>query len=67
LSSRLQRARGSVAPQIAGFAVLFRGCSAVLAFFLNVLLRDYQREQSTVFGATHPFWDALARNDSGWR
>lgn len=51
---------------IAALAIAFRVGSAVLAFLANVAFPDYQREQFTVFGRTDPFWDALARYDSGW-
>jgi hypothetical protein len=47
-------------------AALFRVGSALLAFFLNVVFPDYQREQFTVFGSRSPFWDPFARYDSGW-
>lgn len=47
-------------------ALAFRVGSAVLSFVANVAFPDYQREQFTVFGRTEPFWDALARYDSGW-
>lgn len=47
-------------------ALAFRVGSAVLSFLANVAFPDYQREQFTVFGRTDPFWDALARYDSGW-
>lgn len=51
---------------MAVLAVAFRVGSAVLSFLANVAFPDYQREQFTVFGRTDPFWDALARYDSGW-
>jgi hypothetical protein len=46
--------------------VAFRIWSAFLAFLTNVVFPDYQREQFTVFGSTHAFWDSFARYDSGW-
>ena len=51
---------------IAALALGFRIGSALLAFFTNIVFPDYQREQFTVFGQTHPFWDGFARYDSGW-
>lgn len=51
---------------IAALSIAFRILSSFLAFFLNVVFPDYQPEQFTVFGQTHPFWDAFARYDSGW-
>jgi len=47
-------------------ALAFRVGSAVLSFLANVAFPDYQRAQFTVFNQTEPFWDALARYDSGW-
>ena len=51
---------------IAGAALAFRVFSALVALLTNIVFPDYQREQFTVFGSTSPFWDALARYDSGW-
>jgi len=62
----LLRRRVPPALGIAALALGFRIGSALLAFFTNIVFPDYQREQFTVFGQTHPFWDGFARYDSGW-
>jgi hypothetical protein len=47
-------------------AIGLRLLTAGLAFLVNVLFPLDQREQFTVFKATHEFWDTFARYDSGW-
>jgi hypothetical protein len=52
--------------KIALGAIAFRAFSALLAFLVNLLFPDFQREPFTVFGSSSAFWDAFARWDSGW-
>ena len=47
-------------------ALAWRTISAFLAFLSNAVFPLAQREQFTVTGRTHLFWDALARYDAGW-
>jgi hypothetical protein len=47
-------------------AIVVRLLSAALAFGANVVFPLDQKEQFTVFGRTHQFWDTFARWDSGW-
>lgn len=47
-------------------ALIVRLLSAALAFGANVVFPLDTREQFTVFGRTHQFWDTFARWDSGW-
>lgn len=52
--------------RVVAFALAIRLVSALLAFFSNAAFPLDQREQFTVFGRSHVFWDAFARYDSGW-
>jgi len=47
-------------------AVALRVATALLAFFVNATFPLERPEQFTVLADTHLFWDAFARNDSGW-
>lgn len=48
------------------YGLAFRVCSALLAFYTNVVFPQYQQEGFTVFGTPSPLWDTFARYDSGW-
>lgn len=48
------------------FALAWRMISALVAFLSNIVFPLAQREQFTVQGRTHLFWDTFARYDSGW-
>jgi hypothetical protein len=48
------------------FALAVRVFAAGLAFGANIAFPLDIREQFTVFGTTHVFWDTFARWDSGW-
>ncbi len=52
--------------RVAAAALAFRVLSAIVGFLVNAIVPLAQREQFTVFGRTHYFWDAFARWDSGW-
>ena len=54
--------------RIAGWALAFRIVSAILALFivLTIPLGHEFPPQSSVWGNPSPFWDAFARQDSGW-
>jgi hypothetical protein len=52
--------------RIALLALTVRLIAAALAFGANVAFPLDTREQFTVFGSTHLFWDTFARWDSGW-
>jgi hypothetical protein len=52
--------------RIALLAIAVRVLAALLAFAANVAFPLDTREQFTVFGTTHTFWDTFARWDSGW-
>lgn len=52
--------------RLLAFALLIRLLSAALAFLANSVFPLDQREQFTVHGRTHVFWDTFARYDSGW-
>lgn len=54
-----------VALRIAGFAIVFRLFSAILALLVNIVFPDYTPAPFTVWGSESPFWDAFARYDSG--
>lgn len=59
--------RGSaLVVRLVAFALAIRLVSALLAFLSNAAFPLDQREQFTVFGRTHVFWDSFARYDSGW-
>jgi hypothetical protein len=47
-------------------ALAVRVLAALLAFAANIAFPLDIREQFTVFGTTHKFWDTFARWDSGW-
>ena len=61
---------------LALYALAFRVCSAVLAFYTNIVFPLYQPEGTALaagatpavmmFGKESPFWDTFARYDSGW-
>jgi hypothetical protein len=51
---------------LVAFALAIRLVSASLAFVANVVFPLEAREQFTVLGRTHEFWDTFARYDSGW-
>ena len=55
----------SVPLRIAVCSLGFRLLSALLALFANLSFPLHQHEQFTVFSDTSPFWDSLARFDSG--
>lgn len=48
------------------FALAIRLLSACLGFLANSVFPLSQREQFTVLGRTHVFWDTFARYDAGW-
>lgn len=52
--------------RLLAFALAIRVLSATLALLANAVFPLDQREQFTVFGRTHAFWDTFARYDSGW-
>jgi hypothetical protein len=56
----------SVALRIAVCSLGFRLLSALLALFANLSFPLHEHEQFTVFSDTSPFWDSLARFDSGY-
>jgi hypothetical protein len=60
------RSRSRLLAQILAFALAVRVASAALAFLANTVIPLDQREQFTVLGRTHAFWDTFARYDSGW-
>src|SRR5687768_14578362 len=47
-------------------AILFRICTALVAFLANVTFPPLQDQRFYVFPAPHLFWDTFARYDSGW-
>ena len=52
--------------RIIAMALGVRLFGALLAFFFNIAYPLAQPEQFTVLGHTNLFWDAFARDDSGW-
>jgi len=50
--------------RIAGWALLFRLASAILALFVKLAFNP--ERHMTVFDRPSPFWDAFALGDSGW-
>jgi len=67
--------RGAAAPgstasspifRIIAFAIALRLLSAALGMFANVVFPLQEKQQFTVMGRPHAFWDAFARYDSGW-
>ena len=52
--------------RVALVAIAVRVLAACLAFAANIAFPLDAREQFTVFGTTHKFWDTFARWDSGW-
>jgi Mannosyltransferase (PIG-V) len=56
----------SVPLRIAACSLGFRLLSALLALFANLSFPLHEHEQFTVFSDTSPFWDSLARFDSGY-
>ena len=47
-------------------ALGFRLVGAIVGFFANITVPDYQDQGFTVFESPNPFWDRFARYDSGW-
>lgn len=52
--------------RILALAIAVRVLTACLAYYVNVVVPPFQREQFTISGHTDRFWDAFARWDSGW-
>jgi hypothetical protein len=52
--------------RVALLAIAVRVLAALLAFAANIAFPLDIKEQFTVFGSTHEFWDTFARWDSGW-
>jgi hypothetical protein len=63
---RVRALAGGDVARLVLFALAVRAFSALIAFYTNVVFPLAEREQFTVFGRTHLFWDAFARYDSGW-
>ena len=47
-------------------ALGFRLVGAVVGFFANITMPDYQDQGFTVFSSPNQFWDRFARYDAGW-
>lgn len=60
------RPRIPIEVRLAFAALAFRLVGAVVGFFANITVPDYQNQGFTVFGSPNPFWDRFARYDSGW-
>ncbi|MBL8143375.1 MAG: hypothetical protein JNM38_19830 [Acidobacteria bacterium] len=52
--------------RIVVLALAVRVFTAGIAFYANVVVPPFQREQFTISGTTDKFWDTFARWDSGW-
>ncbi|MDE3154045.1 MAG: hypothetical protein KGN76_03040 [Acidobacteriota bacterium] len=63
---RLRRFVHGPTARITALALGVRGFGALLAFLFNIAYPLAQPEQFTVLGHTNLFWDAFARDDSGW-
>jgi hypothetical protein len=59
-------ARRRTGIRIGLYALAFRVCSALLAFFVNVVFPLHQPQPVTMFATASPFWDPFTRYDAGW-
>ena len=60
------RTRIPIEVRIAIAALAFRLVGALVGFFSNITLPDFQDQGFSVFDHPNPFWDRFARYDSGW-
>lgn len=61
-----QRPRIPIEVRIAIAALGFRLVGALVGFFSNITVPDFQDQSFSVFASPNPFWDRFARYDSGW-